>query len=159
MTSYEIWLLETKPQPEIGSKWTLALRQVGTNRTTLYTLMGGVRIGDGPYTHKAWPNVPFSPVFLQPCSPFEKYTPIGTIDELGKLEFEEFFHRTEVGPNQFFVVRFFAQLAKTGLLGWDVVREWKGKARYTEKEWEIFLGKYTIVDQAFLDNYEEIQKA
>ncbi|KAL2846630.1 hypothetical protein BJY01DRAFT_247158 [Aspergillus pseudoustus] len=158
MATYELWLLESKPQPDVGVMWTLALKPVNTDDVIMYNMFGGVRLTDGPYTHKIWPNCRFSPIF-QPISPFQRYAPLGVLDELGKLGFDEFFHRTEPGPGQFFVVRFFAKLAQAGILGWDVVREWKGKARYCELEWEVFLNNYTTVDQEFLDGFEEMAKA
>ncbi|KIA75895.1 hypothetical protein HK57_00300 [Aspergillus ustus] len=160
MTTYELWLFESKPQPDIGgTQWTLGLKPVNTDDMMMYNMFGGVRLTDGPYTHKIWPKCRFSPVFQKPVSPFEHYAPLGVLDALAKLGFDEFFHRTEAGPGQFFVVRFFAKLAQAGILGWDVVREWKGKARYCDREWEAFLERYTTVDQAFLDGFEEIARA
>ncbi|KAL3484061.1 hypothetical protein BJX62DRAFT_244301 [Aspergillus germanicus] len=156
---YEIWLFEAKPVPEISLPvtWTLALRTLGTNTTNLYTIAGGIRLTDGPYTHRIMRDIPFSPAFNQTVSPFDKFTPIGTLDEDGFRVFEEIFERTEVGPNQFFFVRLFGEMAIRGLIGWDVVHEWRGRARYADREWEMFLGEYTIADRRFLEMLDQTE--
>ncbi|KAL2849804.1 hypothetical protein BJX68DRAFT_267111 [Aspergillus pseudodeflectus] len=155
---YEIWLFEAKPVPELDLpvSWTLALRTLGTNTTNLYTIAGGIRLVDGPYTHRIMRGIPFNPAF-DPISDFDKFTPIGTLDEAGFCKFEEAFERTEAGPNQFFFVRVFGEMAMAGLMSWDVVREWRGKARYAEREWEMFLGEYTIADRRFIEMLEQME--
>jgi hypothetical protein len=84
-------------------------------------------------------------------------TPIGTLDEDGFRVFEEVFEKTEVGPYQFFFVRLFGEMAMRGLVSWDIVREWRGKARYVDREWEMVLGEYTIADRRFLEMLDQME--
>ncbi|KAJ0418279.1 hypothetical protein BJY00DRAFT_315168 [Aspergillus carlsbadensis] len=157
---YELWLFEAKPVPEINLpiSWTLALRTLGKNTTNLYTVNGGVRPNTGPYVQRAMRHIPFRPAFNQPISPFDKFTPIGTLDADGFARFEELFERTEPGPNQFFCVRLLGEMAVEGLLGWDVVREWRGRARYAEREVEMFLGELAVVDRIFVEMLDQMDE-